>query len=159
MLATTRLQSNTPTAVLPSWTNPAASGKPRVLVLENDPYISAIIWTLLNHFNFDVISETSGREGWQLARNSRPDIVVLNVDLPGMNGLEICHQLKTEPDTRATPVVFCSGQGYLAGEALLLGAAAFLDNPNDVMKLPHYLRQILSAQSTDGSKHKNTETQ
>jgi CheY-like chemotaxis protein len=100
---------------------------------------------LLNHFNFEVISETSGPVGRELARNLRLDAVVLDVDLPMMNGLEICRQLKADPETRALPVIFCSGQRYLADEAMEVGAAAFLAKPNEVFKLPGCLRQIIAA--------------
>jgi CheY-like chemotaxis protein len=141
MRATTHLQPTTTTA-LPGQPDPAS--KPTVLVVENDPYISAILWTLLNHFNFQIVSETSGPVGRELARSLSPDAVVLDVDLPGMNGLEICRQLKADPQTRALPVVFCSGQGYLADEALEVGAAAFLKMPGEIIKLPDCLNKILS---------------
>jgi CheY-like chemotaxis protein len=142
MRATTHLQPTTTTA-LPGQPDPAS--KPTVLVVENDPYISAILWTLLTHFNFKVVSETSGPVGRQLARSLSPDAVVLDVDLPRMNGLEICRQLKADPQTRALPVVFCSEQGYLADEAVEVGAAAFLKMPGEIVKLPDCLSKILFA--------------
>ncbi len=143
MQASTHFHPATTTA-LPGQPDPAS--KPLVLVVEKDTYSSAILWTLLNHFNFKVFCETSGPVGRQLARSLSPDAVVLDVDLPGMNGLEICRQLKVDPKTRPLPVVFCSRQHYLADEAMELGAAAFLDMPNDIVKLPNCLREILSGQ-------------
>jgi CheY-like chemotaxis protein len=130
---------------LPGQPDPTSTRKPTVLLLEGDPYASAILWMLLDRFNFEVISETSGPAGRELARNLRLDAVVLDVDLPVMNGLEICRQLKADPETRALPVIFCSGQRYLADEAMEVGAAAFLSKPNDVLKLPGCLRQIIAA--------------
>ena len=124
---------------------PASATKPTVLVVEGDPYVSAILWTLLDRFDFEVISETSGPVGRELARNLRLDAVVLDVDLSVMNGLEICRQLKADPETRALPVVFCSGQDYLADEAMEVGATVFLAEPNEVFKLPGCLRQIIAA--------------
>jgi len=132
-------------ATLPGQPDPASARKPTILVVEGDPYVSAILWTLLDRFNFEVISETSGLVGRELARNLRLDAVVLNVDLPVLNGLEICRQLKADPETRALPVVFCSGQDYLADEAMEVGATVFLAEPNEVFKLPGCLRQIIAA--------------
>jgi len=132
-------------ATLPGQPDPASARKPTILVVEGDPYVSAILWTLLDRFNFEVISETSGLVGRELARNLRLDAVVLNVDLPVLNGLEICRQLKADPETRALPVVFCSGQRYLADEAMEVGAAVFLAKPNEMFKLPGCLRQIIAA--------------
>ncbi len=143
MRATTHIQPATTTTASASQPDPAS--KPTVLVVENDPYVSAILWTLLTHFNFKVVSETSGPVGRQLAGSLSLDAVVLDVDLPGMNGLEICRQLKADPDTQALPVVICSGHYYLADEALELGAAAFLYMPGEIIKLPACLTKILSA--------------
>jgi DNA-binding response OmpR family regulator len=133
-----------PTTTLPDQPDPALARKPTLLVVEGDPVVSAILWTLLNRFDFEVISENSGPVGRDLARNLHPDAIVLNVNLPGMNGLEICRQLKADPETRALPVLFCSRQHYLADEAMEVGAAAFLVMPDEVFKLPDCLRQIFA---------------
>ena len=145
MLAKPHIQPAVPTVVSIVPRELASNEKPRVLVVQDDPYVSAVIWTLLNQFNFDVISETSGLEGLELARTRRPDIVVLDVNLPGLNGLEVCHRLKADPETCALPVVFCSAQRYLADESLEVGAVAFFDKSNDVINLPQSLRRILAA--------------
>jgi CheY-like chemotaxis protein len=128
------------------------SGKPTILVVNGDHYVSAIIWTLLNKFDFDVVSETSGPAGLQLARGLAPDAVVLDVNLPDLNGLEICRRLKADLATRALPVVFCSTQRYLADEAVELGAAAFLDGISGVIQLPACLGNLLSARRAASSK-------
>lgn len=115
-----------------------------VLVLQGDNYISAVLWTWLSECGFRVVCETSGPAGWQLARSLSPDAVVLDVNMPELNGLEICRQLKAEPDTRSIPVVFCGGQSYLADEALELGAAAFLSVPGEIFELAGCLREVLA---------------
>src|SRR6516225_9535090 len=125
-----------PPTALPDRPDPASARKPTVLVVEDNPYVSAVLWTLLSRFNFEVISETSAPAGRQLARSLRLDAVVLDVNLPGINGLEICRQLKADPETRALPVIFFSSQQYLADEAMEVGAAAFLTKPGEVIKLP-----------------------
>jgi CheY-like chemotaxis protein len=93
----------------------------------------------------------------QLARHFPPDIVVLDVNLPGMNGLEVCRQLKAAPGTRALPVVFCSGERHLAEDAMDLGAAAFLAKPDDILKLPECLHAIL-CHARDGDESRQTVT-
>jgi len=139
-------------AALPGQPDPDSARKPTVLVVEADPYVSAILWTLLDRFNLEVIRAASGPAGRELARNLRLDAVVLDVDLPVMNGLEICRQLKADPETRALPVVFCSRQRYLADEAMEVGAAVFLAKPSEVFKLPGCLRQIIAAGPASRSK-------
>ena len=118
--------------------------KPFVLVLEDDQCISAITWKLLAKYDFDAICAPSGREGMELARSLCPDIVVLDHGMPDMSGLEICRQLKADPETLALPVVFFSAQAGLVGEAMASGAAAFLEKPKDIGRLPYLLRGIIS---------------
>ena len=137
-------------AELPNQLDPAGPKKPAVLVVQDDPYVSAVLWTLLNHSGFDVVSETSAPVGWELARSLRLDAVVLDVNLPVINGLEICRRLKADPATHGLPVIFCSGQGYVADEAMELGAAGFLDTMSDLTQLPDCLRKVFSAQRPVG---------
>jgi two-component system, OmpR family, phosphate regulon response regulator PhoB len=117
---------------------------PTVLVVQSDAYISAVLWTLLSQCGFRVVCENSGPVGVLLARSLFPDAMVLDVNLAEMNGLEICRQLKAEPETRSMPVIFCSAQKYLADEAMELGAAAFLSVPEEVLRLPECLRAVLA---------------
>jgi DNA-binding response OmpR family regulator len=140
MRVPTEFSNAIPLAALPA----TGSDKPTILVVQSEPYLSAVLWTLLTRNGFRVVSETSGPAGAQLARSLSPEAIVLDVNLPGMNGLEICRQLKEDLETSSIPVVFCTGQHYLADEAMELGAAAFLFVPGDVMRLPERLRVVLS---------------
>jgi len=136
-------------ATLPAKSTPTPVKPPAVLVVEDDPSVFMLILKLLRHYGFTVIHASTGLEGLVMAQNLCPDIVVLDVELPGMSGLEICRQLKSDPKTRPLPVVFCSGQGFLAGEAFDLGAAAFLVKPLDVVHLPACLGKILFDRQQD----------
>ena len=131
---------------------------PTVLVVQSEPLISAVLWTLLTRNGFKVVSETSGPVDAQLARSIPADAIVLDVNLPGTNGLEICRRFKEDPETSSIPVIFCSGQHYLADEALELGAAAFLCAPGEIFKLPECLREILYTRSNTGVTSVKTES-
>ena len=129
---------------LPGQHDGAGREKPLVLVVQSEPLISAVLWTLLSRNGFQVVSETSGPVDAQPVRSLSPDAIVLDVNLPGRNGLEICRRLKGDPETSSIPVIFCSGQHYLADEALELGAAAYLSVPGrGLLKLPGCLRTVL----------------
>lgn len=125
------------------------NAKSTVLLVEDDNYVSAAIWTLLKYSNFEVTIAASGAEGLKLTRSLAPDIIVLDVGLPDINGLEICRHLKADPDTASLPVIFFSGQSQFAQQALDLGAEAFLFKPNDIGKISDCLRQILDSRATD----------
>ena len=128
-----------------------SEGKPSVLLVEDDNYVTAILWMLLKRSGFHVTTAVTGTEGLQLARNGSLDIIVLDVDLPGMSGLDVCRELKAAATTADLPVVFFSGQGNLAGEAFELGAEAFLIKPTDVCRLVDCLHQILNVHPTNES--------
>ena len=137
-----------PAILLAGASGSAPNAKPTVLLVEDDNYVSAAIWTLLKYSDYDVTIAESGAEGLKLAQSLSPDIVILDVNLPDLNGLEICRRLKADPGTAELPVVFFSGQSERAEEALKLGAEAFLVKPNDIIRLPDCLGQILASRAT-----------
>src|SRR5215469_17979726 len=102
-----------PAIVLAASFGSASNVKPTVLIVEDDNYVSAAMWALLTNSNFDVAVTANGAEGLKLAQALSPDIIVLDVNLPGMNGLEICRHLKADLNTSDVPVVFLSGQSQL----------------------------------------------
>ena len=128
----------------PGLLNAMNGKKPTVLVAEDDPDVSAMICAILKTYDFEVKATESGVEALRLARKWLPDAVVLDINLPEMSGLEICRELKADLKTCAMPVVFCSGEGNLAAEAMALGAVAFLEKPEGILKLGPRLREILS---------------
>lgn len=141
-------QAAIPATVLAAPFGSAPNAKPTVLVVEDNNYVSAAIWTILNDFNFDVAVTASGAQGLKLAQMLSPDIVVLDVNLPEMNGLEICRHLKADRGTSNLPVVFFSAESHHAKKAMNLGAEAFLVKPYDICQLPNCLSQILAARAS-----------
>jgi DNA-binding response OmpR family regulator len=148
MLATSPITSmsitTTPATILAGSSGSTSNVKPIVLLVEDDNYVSAAIWTLLQDSNFDVIIAASAAEGFKMVKTILPDIVVLDVNLPDMSGVEIYRHLKTDPRTADLPVVFFSAHSQFAEEALDLGARAFLVKPNDIVRLADCLTQILA---------------
>lgn len=116
-----------------------------VLLVEDDNYVTAAIWTVLKESNFDVAIAASGAEGLKLAKMLSPDVVILDVNLPEMNGLEICRQLKGDSGTCDLPVVFLSAENDQERKAIALGAEAFLVKPLGIGQLPNCLSQILAS--------------
>jgi CheY-like chemotaxis protein len=147
MFTATQTYTATGAAILPPYRQPVSNTKPIVLLVEDDHYVSAYIWTLLNQCNFEVVSVTSGAEGLKLAQRLAPDVVVLDVDLPEMSGLEVCRRLKSDPKTSGIPVVFFSGYDEFAEAACDLGAEAFCVKPGDVCRLVDCLCEIISIQT------------
>jgi CheY-like chemotaxis protein len=130
-----------------SFSGSALNFRPTVLLVEDDNYVRAAVWTLLKYSDFDVTVAGSGAEGFKLAGSLSPDIVVLDADLPEMTGLEICSRLKADRGTSNLPVVFLSAHNELAQQAFELGAEAFLVKRNDFGRLADCLVHILATRA------------
>ena len=70
-----------------------------VLVVEDEEDISELIRYNLDREGYNVVTTASGEEGLDAARRSQPDVVLLDLMLPGVDGLEVCRRLKSEPQT------------------------------------------------------------
>lgn len=79
-----------------------------ILVVEDSSTQRKLIAGLLKSNDFKVSVARNGGEGLQWAVRSRPDLVVLDVLMPDMNGYEVCRQLKKHPETQDIPVILCS---------------------------------------------------
>ena len=103
--------------------------KPRVLVIDDEPAIRDSLRMILEYERYEVAGASNGPEGLVMAQSQRPDLVVLDVKMPGMDGLEVLRKLRTFDPT--LPVVVVSGHGTIATarEAMDAGAEDFLEKP------------------------------
>jgi DNA-binding response OmpR family regulator len=110
------------------------SGKVKILIIEDEPGVSMMMVHLLTRAGCEVATAWDATKGIQLAQNGEFDLITLDVDLPGMNGFEICRRLKEDARLRHTPVVFVSGRPCEADvrHGLELGAADYIIKPFDV---------------------------
>ena len=104
--------------------------QPRLLVVDDQP---ANIQALYQAFSADhqVLMATSGEQALKIAMTKQPDLVLLDVMMPGMDGHEVCHRLKAEESTRDIPVIFVTAHDDEASETLGLemGAVDFISKP------------------------------
>lgn len=83
----------------------------RILLIEDDTIIYDIMIRQLKGAGFEVLSCRDGAAGLEMAKNEKPDLVLLDYILPGMNGPEIYDRLKTDPVTKSIPVMMLSNVG------------------------------------------------
>src|SRR4051812_6359386 len=81
----------------------------RILVVDDDPTDRELFSNLLSQAGFDVRQTASGDEATELARQYRPDLILLDVVMPGSSGFEVCQRIKSEPELRDVLVAFHSG--------------------------------------------------
>ena len=77
----------------------------RILVIDDDEWILRMVTTVLRSERYEVITAGDGEEGLATAQSSRPDLVLLDVMMPKMDGFEACRRLKADEQTRHIPVL------------------------------------------------------
>ena len=87
------------------------SDKGRVLVVDDDHALVRIAQSVLQKQGFDVLTAFDGLEGLQKAQQEKPDVIVLDITMPKMDGYEVCRRLQQDPSTRQIPVVFLTAKG------------------------------------------------
>ena len=89
---------------------------PIVLVVDDTPEILSLIHSLLSS-TYQVKSANSGKRGLQIAQSdTAPDLILLDIMMPGMDGYEVCIQLKENPKTRDIPVIFLTAKSEIENE-------------------------------------------
>ncbi|MGO8765033.1 MAG: response regulator transcription factor [Limisphaerales bacterium] len=120
------------------------NGKVRVLIVEDDTPLAMMMVYVLSRAGCDVQVASTGKKGLELAQASRFDLITLDIDLPGISGLEICGELKQRHLTRHTPVVFVTGR--LAEQdmqrGLEAGAMDYITKPFGLEFAPRLLSHV-----------------
>src|SRR5947207_13757263 len=103
-------------------------GDRTVLVIENDQNFAKVLLDMARDKGYKGVVELDGEAGLTAAREVRPDAITLDIDMPGMDGLEVLERLKRDPETRHVPVHIISGVEQKR-EGLKAGAIAYLEKP------------------------------
>ncbi len=117
----------------------------RVLVCDDEPYIVESVSYVVRRAGFEALIAEDGDAALTTARRERPDMVFLDIMMPGMAGDEICRRLKSDPATRAMYVVILTARGQEEDErrALQMGADEFMTKPFSPRKLRAKLIEVL----------------
>jgi twitching motility two-component system response regulator PilH len=116
-----------------------------VLVVEDSPTQRELIIDVLKGSGLTVMVANDGMEALQHMQMSCPDLVVLDIVMPKMNGYEVCRKLKTDPKTQNVPVVMCSSKGEEFDRywGMKQGADAYIVKPFQPKELVATVKQLL----------------
>jgi two-component system, cell cycle response regulator DivK len=78
---------------------------PAILIIEDNPLNFKLAATVLEHAGYRILHASDGNEGIAIARHHKPDLILMDIQLPGMDGLAATRQLKADDDTRGIPIV------------------------------------------------------
>ena len=118
----------------------------RILVVEDNPIDLLLVRDLLKVSGYEAIEATDGEQGVKLAKKYKPDLILMDIMMPKMDGYAACQAIKTDKTTREIPVVMLTSLDYdlnkvLAGE---LGANGYLAKPVTRQKLLDVIQRFSS---------------
>lgn len=113
--------------------------KSKVLVIEDEPDILEVIQYNIEREGHKVIACRDGEQGLSRIRTDDPDLVILDLMLPGMDGSEVCRQVKTDPVTRGIPIIMVTAKGEESDVVLGLGLGA-----DDYITKPFSPRELVA---------------
>ncbi len=116
-----------------------------ILVVDDEPDLTRLLCTRLESLGYKTLAENSGEEGLAAAEKNRPDLILLDILMPKMKGMEVCSRLKANPKTKEIPVIFLTAMEMpeqIKG-GLDLGAEDYLLKPIDVEQLKDRIRAVL----------------
>ena len=117
-----------------------------VLVVDDDPVILRLLQVNFDLEGIDVSTAVDGEEGLKMAQSDRPDLVISDIMMPKVNGLELLAALRSSPDTASLPVILLSAKAQVADvqRGLELGADDYITKPFDPLELIDRVYKVLA---------------
>src|SRR6187551_3065243 len=115
---------------------------PKILHIEDDPANRLLVRKLLTPAGFEVTDAADGLEGIRLALQQRPDLVLVDISIPGLDGYEVTLRLRAEPTLRGVPIVAITAEGN-RDASLAVGCDGFLQKPIDARSFAETVRGYL----------------
>jgi adenylate cyclase len=117
--------------------------KRRVLVADDEPAVTVLLSEVLSYFGFEVIRAHGGVEALSLARAERPDLVLLDVMMPDLDGRDAGRAIKMDTELQRIPVVLFSSADEQEVQWRDAGADAFLQKPFSIQTLKELVQELL----------------
>lgn len=121
------------------------SEKKRVLIVEDETELLTILQIRLSHCQFEVFAASNGTDGLELARKIDPDIILLDIMMPGIDGFTILREIKGSEATCDIPVIIVTARDRIEDSCLLEGAEGFITKPFDFKDLEGTINRLLQA--------------
>ncbi len=124
---------------------PMATNRRQILVVEDNPVNLELVLAILEPTGHRLMAAETAEAGLDVVRTDRPDLILLDVHLPGVSGYEVAQRLKADPATARIPIVALTAQAMRGEEirAREAGCDAFLTKPVDADLLRETVRQLL----------------
>jgi DNA-binding response OmpR family regulator len=117
----------------------------KILVIDDEAEITEIVETFLKDAGYQVMIENSSVMGIERAKNFKPDLILLDIMMPFMDGYEVCDELKKNKDTENIPVIFLTGKDAKSdeGRSFRVGGDMYIKKPFSCDRLLEIVRIVL----------------
>jgi DNA-binding response OmpR family regulator len=121
--------------------------KRNVLIVDDEPHIVNLVRLTLDQQRYSVHGAYTGREALKITENITPDIIIVDIMMPGVNGYELCEAFRSNKKTRDVPIIILSAKGQMNDKlhAIDVGADDYMTKPFDPLELEKRIRQNLRA--------------
>ncbi len=125
----------------------------RILVVDDEPDLLELIRFNLAQAGYEVETATTGSQGLEAVRRTRPNLLVLDLMLPDLSGIDVCRQLRTDPEHRALPILMLTAKGEEVDRVVgfEVGADDYVTKPFSPRELTLRVKAILRRHSDDAT--------
>ena len=118
----------------------------KILIIEDDPATQRLVNYSLKQEGYQIITASNGLEGIRKALGELPDLIILDVMLPGMDGFEICYRLRSEPSTANLPILMFSAKAQEIDKdtGIKVGADDYLTKPSAPADIVNHVGRLLA---------------
>jgi YesN/AraC family two-component response regulator len=108
-----------------------SESKPRLLIIDDQPDSVALLLSYLENSALDILVALDGRDGLNKAVSGKPELILLDISMPGMDGFAVCAKLKEDPRTERIPVIFLSGRDAIDDKlrGFAIGGVDYITKP------------------------------
>ena len=125
---------------------------PKVLIVDDELYILESVGYVVRSAGFEPLTAQDGETGLALAFSEIPDLIILDVMLPKMTGLEVCRRIRENPATKTIPVIMLSARGQEADElqGMKSGADEYMTKPFSPRRLKARIEALIAGHGPSG---------
>ena len=130
--------------------------KERVLVVDDERDFIDVISERLGAKGFDILRAFDGKEGLERAHSDKPDLIILDIAMPEMNGYDVCRKLKIDENFKDTPIIILTAKFQPSDIrfGMEMGADAYLTKPLELELLLHTVNTLLRSKKRKISRNK-----
>jgi len=123
------------------------------MVVDDDPNVGPLISAVLKKYDYNVVTLYSGEEVLNFLSGAKPDLILMDLRMPGLDGFALCKNIRANPDTHDIPIVILSGVSEVEAKisTIELGADDFITKPFDVRELRARINRIIKRKTADVS--------